>query len=135
MLEEMIHELDRLINKYDASPWNSKATANKVVSLLKEHRTLVQQELDDVSTGRRILTERDFLGPQERERRRLEKLRADTKAGTTAVDEDAKDYSQYFFAMDQKLLEIRRLEMRKSFYKKKKEVEDAANQLKTKQQV
>lgn len=123
MLEEMIHELDRLIGKYSASPWNSKTTANKLVSLLSEHRVLVQQELDEVSTGRRILTERDFLGPKERKLMAERKRETKSAVGTQG---DAKDYSRYFFAMDQKLLEIRRLEMRKNFNKKKQEVDEAA---------
>ena len=48
MLEAMINELSRLITKYSASPWNTKITANKAVALLTEHRTLIQEELDDV---------------------------------------------------------------------------------------
>jgi len=121
MLEEMIHELDRLITKYGASPWDAMTTANKLVSLLTEHRELAQDELDDVLAGRRVLTEKDFLGPKERERRR--KLTSDT-----SNQEGEKDYSQYFFDMDQKLLEIRRVEMRKNLHQKRKEAEEAARQ-------
>ena len=117
MLEEMIHELDRLITKYSASPWNAKTTANKLVSLITEHRALVQEELDDVLAGRRVLTEKDFLGPKERERRRL--------ASDLAKDGE-EDYSRYFFDMDRKLLELRRMDMRKSQYHKRKEAEEAA---------
>ena len=125
MLGEMIHELDRLITKYGASPWNAKATANKLVSLLTEHRALVQEELDDVLAGRRVLTEKDFLGSKEREKRKLE------GATPTANKEgETNPYSEYFFAMDQKLLEIRRVEMRRNLYKKRKEAEDAAKQSK-----
>ena len=120
MLEAMINELSRLITKYSASPWNSKITANKVVTLLTEHRTLIQEELDDLLAGRRVLTEKDFLGPKERERRR--NLTSENKED----QEGQKDYSRYFFAMDQKLLEIRRIETRKSLYKKRKEAQDAA---------
>ena len=120
MLEAMINELSRLITKYSASPWNTKITANKVVTLLTEHRTLIQEELDDLLAGRRVLTEKDFLGPKERERRR--NLTSDNKED----QEGQKDYSRYFFAMDQKLLEIRRIETRKSLYKKRKEAQDAA---------
>eukprot|EP00985_Skeletonema_marinoi_P020031 scaffold11712_cov111-Skeletonema_marinoi.AAC.2 len=121
MLEEMIHELDRLITKYGASPWDAMTTANKLVSLLTEHRELAQDELDDVLAGRRVLTEKDFLGPKERERRR--KL-----TSGTSNQEGEKDYSQYFFDMDQKLLEIRRVEMRKNLHQKRKEAEEAARQ-------
>jgi hypothetical protein len=120
MLEAMINELSRLITKYSASPWNTKITANKVVTLLTEHRTLIQEELDDLLAGRRVLTEKDFLGPKERERRR--NLTSENKED----QEGQKDYSRYFFAMDQKLLEIRRIETRKSLYKKRKEAQDAA---------
>ena len=113
MLEEMIHELDRLITKYSASPWNTKTTANKLVSLITEHRASIQEELDEVLAGRRVLTDKDFLGPKERERRQL------TKQGE-------EDHSRYFFDLDQKLLEIRRIEMRKSLYHKRKEAKEAA---------
>ena len=132
MLGEMIHELDRLITKYSASPWNAKATANKLVSLLTEHRALVQEELDDVLAGRRVLTDKDFLGSKEREKR---KLASDKEAGATPMatadkEGETNPYSEYFFAMDQKLLEIRRVEMRRNLYKKRKEAEDAAKQSK-----
>jgi len=126
MLEAMINELSRLITKYSASPWNTKITANKVVALLTEHRTLIQEELDDLLAGRRVLTEKDFLGPKERERRR--NLTYENKEGATPTtdQEGEKDYSRYFFAMDQKLLEVRRIDTRKSLYKKRKEAQDAA---------
>ena len=118
MLSEMIEELDRLISKYGSSPWNTKITANKLVSLLSEHRVLIQEELDDVLAGRRLLSEKDFLGPEEREKRKL-------TAGE-ASKEGQKDYSLYFFDMDRKLLEIRRTEMMKSMYQKRKEAQEAA---------
>lgn len=70
--------------------------------------------------GSRILTDKDFLGPKEREMRR--KL-----ASGSPNQGSEKDYSQYFFDMDRKLLEIRRKEMRKSLYHKRKEVEEATN--------
>eukprot|EP00986_Skeletonema_menzelii_P013977 scaffold8686_cov122-Skeletonema_menzelii.AAC.7 len=114
MLEEMIHELDRLITKYSSSPWNTKTTANKLVSLITEHRALVQEELSQVLDGSRILTDKDFLGPKEREMRR--------KLASGSPNQDSeKDYSQYFFDMDRKLLEIRRKEMRKSLYRTTRE--------------
>ncbi len=72
MSEAMIVQLSRLITKYSASPWNTKITANKLVTLLTGHPTLIQEELDDVLVvvGRRTLSKKDFLGPKERERRR-----------------------------------------------------------------
>lgn len=130
MLGEMIHELDRLITKYGASPWNAKATANKLVSLLTEHRALVQEELDDVLAGRRVLTEKDFLGSKEREKRKLASEKEASATLTANKEGETNPYSEYFFAMDQKLLEIRRVEMRRNLYKKRKEAEDAAKQSK-----
>merc|ERR1712085_142155 len=45
MLEEMILELNRVIVKYSGAPWSTLET-----------------ELDEVTSGSRKLTERDFLG-------------------------------------------------------------------------
>ena len=118
MLEEMIHELDRLITKYDGPDWNTKPTANRVVALLTEHRALIQIELNEVNTGVRKLTDRDFLGPKERERRRRLKVEDDAKSGVAASapvqQEDKKDYSEYFRELEikihkQKLRERRQL--------------------------
>ena len=58
MLEEMISQLDRLITKYSSPEWNSKATANRLVQLLVEHRALVQVELNQVNSGMRQLTDK-----------------------------------------------------------------------------
>ena len=62
MLEEMIRELSRLITKYSGPEWNAKETANRVVNLLTEHRALLYTELNDVISGARKLTDKDFLG-------------------------------------------------------------------------
>ena len=69
MLETMLQELDYLIDKYSSPEWSSKATANRVVELVSEHRALVQTELDEVNSGVRKLKDTDFLGPRERARR------------------------------------------------------------------
>ena len=81
MLQAMIIELTRLITKYDSPEWNTKETANRIVSLITEHLALIQIELDEVNSGARTLTERDFLGPKERAARRLQ------TAGSNATDE------------------------------------------------
>lgn len=70
MLESMIIELTRLIDKYGSSEWNSLATSNRIVELLSEHRVLIQAELDGLDTTVRALSTEDFLGPKEREKRR-----------------------------------------------------------------
>jgi hypothetical protein len=72
MLTQMIAELNRLISKYSSLQHNSKATANRIVDLLTEHRTALQVELNEVNSGVRVLTERDFLGPETRERMKMD---------------------------------------------------------------
>ena len=71
MLDEMLIELDRLITKYSSSEWSSLDTATRLVELLTWHRGLIQTELDEVNSGGRRLFANDFLGPKEREKRRL----------------------------------------------------------------
>ena len=108
MLEEMIHELDRLINKYGSPEWNTKETANRIVELLTEHRALIQIELNEVNAGaRRVLKESDFLGPREREHRRMLKL----QSGEYVPEK--KDWTDYFNALGEKLKEDKFIEMRK----------------------
>ena len=115
----MLTELNRLITKYHGPDWNNKPTANRVVELLTEHRALVQTELNEVNTGVRKLTDRDFLGPKERERRRKRKLQDDAKndepatvsAASDQQEEDKKDYSQYFRELEMKIHEQRRRDM------------------------
>jgi hypothetical protein len=93
MLRAMIIELNRLITKYSGPEWNTKETANRLVALLTEHRALVLEELDEVNSGGRKLTDMDYLGPNERDARR--KLSGNV--------EDKKDYSKYFLAEEQKM--------------------------------
>lgn len=68
MLDAMIAELDRLISKYGSPQYVVKPTANRIVELLIEHRAALQVELSEVNTGVRMLSERDFLGPETREK-------------------------------------------------------------------
>jgi len=100
MLQAMIIEQTRLINKYDGPEWDTKETANRIVSLITEHRALIQIELDEVNSGARTLTERDFLGPKEREARRLQ------IADSSATDKK-QDYTKFFLAVEQKLKDKR----------------------------
>jgi len=111
MLEEMIHELDRLITKYSGAQWNTKDTANRIVALLVEHRTLITTELNEVNTGVRQLTDKDFLGPKERQLRRALKLEENSENEFDAVQEQ-KDYSGYFNALEKKLTAKKRSKMR-----------------------
>jgi hypothetical protein len=102
MLQLMIIELTRLISKYDGPEWNTKETADRIVSLLTEHRALIQIELAEVNSGERTLTERDILGPKEREIRRH-------KTGFTG---EKQDYKTIFFAAEQKLKDKRMAEIK-----------------------
>jgi hypothetical protein len=98
MLTAMINELDRLINKYSSPSWNTKATAQRLVELLVEHRGLIQTELNELNSGLRRLEERDFLGAAER-----------TKLYGRNPDEgnEAKDM-EYFMALEQRLADEKR---------------------------
>lgn len=87
MLSEMLHELDRLIDKYSSPEWNTKQTAQALVTLLQEHRALVQTEHDEVVTGQRVLKDTDMLGPKERKKRKLEKLQKEM--GGQKYDQEA----------------------------------------------
>lgn len=113
MLEEMILELNRLIDKYGSPEWNSKDTANKIVDLLVDHRALIQVELNEVNSGVRKLTDKDFLGPKERERRRTSKLQEKVDVKSDAVQEQ-KDYSEYFNDIERRMIETRRRRVRQA---------------------
>ena len=115
MLGEMIVELDRLITKYSGTLWSVKATANRLVELLMEHRSIIQMELNDVNSGARQLTDRDFLGPKERERRRL--LKAENE-GVSPDDvassvHEKKKHFEYFMALEEKVKTTRRADRAK----------------------
>jgi len=107
MLLEMIDELNRLITKYGGAEWNTKQTANRLVEILVEHRDLVETELEEINTGARKLTKRDFLGPRERAKRR--KLKPQEK---TVSESERKDHLRYFTVIEQKLAEDKRSEMK-----------------------
>jgi len=146
MLEEMVKELDRLIGKYGGSAWNSKPTANRIVELLKVHRTLIRKELGDVISGRRKLTSKDFLGPEER--RRLQTKEKEESGNSTAWKDEKnnkRDSTQYFNDLEHKAqaekrkkrrdLRVKervekRREMRKLEQQNKTRVEDDASQVK-----
>ncbi|KAL7546017.1 hypothetical protein ACHAWF_009364 [Thalassiosira exigua] len=112
MLEAMIAELTRLIDKYGGAEWTGTETADRIVELLVEHRALVQTELNEVNAGTRKLTDRDFLGPKERERRRRLKAREEEEGGEEKAPDEGQDYSEYFRLLEGKVLERRRQAMR-----------------------
>lgn len=118
-----LKQLDRLITKYDGSEWNTKETANRIVELLVEHRSLIQIELNEVNTGMRKLTDRDFLGPKERQKRRKLKSEEDNKV--KAETNNRRDHSEYFKSLEVKILEKKRYDMRT--LARKQAEENAAN--------
>ena len=93
MLQEMIREQNRLVTKYSGSEWDGNDNADRIVQLIVEHRAKVQTKLNEVNSGVRKLTDRDFLGPKEGARRRKLTLQDVT------VDEQ-KDHSEYFLALN-----------------------------------
>ena len=128
MLQAMIDELTRLIDKYGGSEWNTKETANRIVELLTEHRTLIQAELVDVQLGLRKLTDNDFLGPKEREFRQLQRSivqGSDNAAPTDAAINKKKKKKQrnakYFLKLDAKLWKKRQREMRQVAFESARE--------------
>eukprot|EP01083_Nonionella_stella_P004774 13920_1 len=111
MLEAMLQELDRLIGKYSADEWYKLEISRDLVALLEMHKALIQQELDEVKSGERVLREGDFLGPKERKKRKFEKMVS--SRGGIAMDEDmfeerllkeSNDYSEYFDALHRHVL-------------------------------
>ncbi len=108
MLEEMIHELDRLIEKYSAPDWNFMEIAQDLVSLLSSHKGTIEEELQLVNEE--ILRDSDFLGPKERKKRKMAKILASLKVDD--LDDErllnsSEDYSEYFKALARHLLERR----------------------------
>lgn len=94
MLEAMITELTRLIDKYGSSEWNHLDTSNRIVELLSEHRDLIQTKLDELDVSARALSSEDFLGPKEREIRRKANPRTDREPNLKYFDVMARLYSQ-----------------------------------------
>ncbi|KAL7546988.1 hypothetical protein ACHAWF_011430, partial [Thalassiosira exigua] len=113
MLEEMLDELDRLIEKYDGPEWNGKATADRLVEVLRGHRIEVRAELDEANSGARRLKERDFLGPEERKRRRRLKLEEEGEGESYAAWGQKNYYHRFFSSLEQERFEDERREMRR----------------------
>ena len=67
-------------------------TSNRIVELLSDHRVLVQAEPDEDNAGRRQLTASSFLGPKERERRRLEAIAQGQEVQSEAQRKKSFDY-------------------------------------------
>mmetsp|Transcript_23403 Transcript_23403/g.50544 ORF Transcript_23403/g.50544 Transcript_23403/m.50544 type:complete len:330 (+) Transcript_23403:489-1478(+) len=116
MLFEMIDELNRLISKYSSDEWKTKPTAIRLVEILTEHRASVEKELEEIHTGKRKLTIKDFLGPDQRETQRKLKQPQDDETEMTVVDaateSKRKIRMRYFTELEQKLHREKRSEMK-----------------------
>eukprot|EP00956_Cyclotella_meneghiniana_P001989 scaffold2242_cov57-Cyclotella_meneghiniana.AAC.3 len=113
MLQAMRVELDRLIAKYTSSDWNTLATADRLVELLTWHRDLIQEEEDDLNSGRRKLTSKDFLGPREREKMRLAR-HAVSSDGDSSNKAKEKSHLKYFDARARERMAQKRRKARKA---------------------
>lgn len=98
MLEAMLTELDYLIAKYSSGDWMCNPNAVCLVELITWHHGLILSELSKLRRGRRKLTAKDFLGPEERE-----KLRLESKEGS-AADGNLK----YFDNMEKEHMALKR---------------------------
>lgn len=117
--------LNRTITKYGSDEWNHLATSNRIVELLSEHILLLQTELDDVNTGRRKLTNKDILGPKERERRRLA---AASEGKTVESNAQLEANLKYFDEMEKehRALKERRMKQAQSKRQSQRKEERAA---------
>ncbi len=119
MLTLMISETTRLINKYSTV---SSTIASNLVFYLNEYLTQLQQELSEVQSGARKLTDNDFLGPETRRKIYLEQhgstngkshvlkpryLVRGTERNLLANQQDI-DYTEYFKQLDLLLKERRK---------------------------
>ena len=132
MLEEMLHELDRLIQKYSSETWFWRQTSKDLVDLFKEHHAIIQKELDEVNSGVRVLKDDDILGPKERKKRRRQKLEEEISKKLAGVsseekerhlfhiikseEEKKKDYSEFYRAIEKKLIENRRAKVKSEVF-------------------
>ncbi len=111
MLQSMNAEYNRLITKYSASSWSVKPTAIRLVQLLMEHRSIIQMELNDVLSGARMLTDRDFLGPVERNNRQRLKAEAEglPEEDPEQIVIEKKKHFEYFMNLEDKVKTTRRV--------------------------
>lgn len=69
MLQKMIEEIHRLVNKYTSPLWAKDDSAKRLVGLLREQLPILQDEVAQVVSGKRIISINDIFGPGEREAR------------------------------------------------------------------
>ena len=72
---------------------------------------------EEVNSGRRVLTDKDFLGPKEREARRLAKLKKENSDAEAEKEGEVQDFSKYFLAIEKKMNDSRRTAMKQNALK------------------
>ena len=113
MLDEMIHEVDRLINKYSNAEWQVKPTAQDLVSALQEHKVALLEELIEVQSGERVLKINDFLGPKTRRKMILEMEMQQTHLQGSSVSAEVelrdlkgdRDFEDFFEKLEERIHE------------------------------
>lgn len=78
------------------------------MELLTSHRDVIQVEEDELYSGRRVLTTKDFLGPKEREKIRL------ARRGSSKDDVLKKPNMRYFDERARERLAEKRRNARKA---------------------
>ena len=114
MLDEMIHEVDRMIEKYNSTEWDSNRNAQDLVEMFHGHKSALEQERVEVRRGIRVLKEDDFIGPETRRKMRLGKLRSkafsENSIGSSDEPRDltkSADYTEFFQKLEEKMYQDR----------------------------
>ena len=120
MLGEMLFELNRLIDKYSQPEWNVKYVARRLVDILVGHRSLLQTEINELNSGMRMLRDRDFLGPAERDRRKI-------SHGGANVSSVRDDDASYFRHLEQTRFQDKIDEMKRFVSMREKKADSNQN--------
>lgn len=112
-LTEMIDEINHLVNKYSSDEWSSKETAKSLVSMLKDHKLGLQEEIVEVKAGIRILREEDFLGPETRKALKEKNMKENPSEVRDLLAPNDEEYDDFFKALDKKMVDARILMKKK----------------------
>ena len=108
--------LTRLIEKYSSNEppdyWYELKIAKDLFDMLTKNKASIELKLEEVNSHRRLLTEEDFLGPMEREKRRAKSLALILKekgkeAYLAERKLDDEDFSDFFAQVERDLLKER----------------------------
>ena len=111
-LTKMTDEINHLVNKYSSAEWSSKETAKSLVSMLKDHKLELQEEIVQVKAGIRTLREEDFLGPETRKALKEKNMKENLPEVRDLLAPNDEDYDGFFKALDKKMVNAR-IQMKK----------------------